>query len=116
MIETVLLNHIKTELANKSLSIPVYFEIPANPPVEFIIIERTGGRFDNYLYRSTFAFRSYAATLAEAAALDEIIVGIVEDSVKQKEISQARLNSHYNYTDTSTKKYRYQAVFDFVHY
>ena len=116
MIETVLLTHIKTELASASLSIPVYFEIPANPPDKFIIIERTGGRFDNYLYRSTFAFRSYAPTLAEAAALDEILVSIVEDSVKQKEVAQARLNSHYNYTDTSTKKYRYQAVFDFVHY
>lgn len=116
MIETVLLNHIKTELANKSLSIPVYFEIPADPPDTLIIIERTGGRYDDHLYRSTFAFRSYAPTLAEAAALDEILVGIVEDSIKQKEIAQAKLNSHYNYTDTSTKKYRYQAVFDFVHY
>lgn len=116
MIETVLYNHIKTELASRNLSISPYFEVPANPPGKFIIIERTGGRADDHLLRSTFAFRSYAPTLAEAAALDEIVVDIVNKSVQQKEITQAKLNSHYNYTDTSTKKYRYQAVFDFVHY
>lgn len=30
------------------------------------------------------------------------------------DISKAKLNSDYNYTDTTTKSYRYQAVYDLV--
>ena len=31
-------------------------------------------------------------------------------------ISKIKLNSDYNFTDTETKEYRYQAVFDINHY
>jgi hypothetical protein len=33
-----------------------------------------------------------------------------------EEVSKVTLNSEYPYNDTQEKKYRYQAVFDIVHY
>ena len=32
------------------------------------------------------------------------------------EIIQIELNSDYNFTDTETKEYRYQAIFNITHY
>ena len=40
----------------------------------------------------------------------------MEDLADLDEVSACRLNSDYNFTDTTTKHYRYQAVFDLVFY
>lgn len=116
MIETVLLNYIETALAAQGLNIPVCFEVPKTAPETFVKLERTGGGLTDYIHRATFAVQSYAPTLEKAAQLDALIVGIVLDSPACAEICAAHLNSHYNYTDTTTKRYRYQAVFDISHY
>lgn len=52
----------------------------------------------------------------EAAKLNEELKEIVEQLVILDEISGVSLNSDYNFTDTETKEYRYQAVFDINHY
>lgn len=116
MIETVLLNYIETALTAQGLTIPVCFEVPQNAPDTFVKLERTGGNIYDHIHRATFAVQSYAPTLEKAAQLDALIVGIVLGSPSRDEICAARLNSHYNYTDTTTKRYRYQAVFDISHY
>ena len=38
------------------------------------------------------------------------------NAIALEQIVSVSLNSDYNYTDTTTKEYRYQAVFDIVHY
>jgi len=38
------------------------------------------------------------------------------DIADESEVCKCSLNSDYNFTDTATKKYRYQAVFDLVHF
>ena len=48
--------------------------------------------------------------------LNEAVKAAVEAAIELPEISSVQLNSDYNYTDTATKRYRYQAVFDFVYY
>ena len=40
----------------------------------------------------------------------------MEKIVEMDDISKCQLNSDYNYTDTTRKKYRYQAVYDKVHF
>ena len=40
----------------------------------------------------------------------------MEKIVEMDDISKCQLNSDYNYTDTTRKKYRYQAVYDMVHF
>jgi hypothetical protein len=52
----------------------------------------------------------------EAATLNEQVKQAVFDSVSLDEITAVSLNSDYNYTDTATKRYRYQAVFVITHY
>lgn len=116
MIELILLNYLKSVL-----SVPVFMEIPTNNQIsEFVRIEKTGSGRSDYINNATFAIQSYSDTLYGAATLNEEVkkyllgdastLGIV-DSI---DVSRCSLNSDYNYTDTTTKSYRYQAVFDLV--
>ena len=111
MIELTILNHLKTKL-----SVPVYLEEPETKPVRYVLFEKTGSGRSNRLGSSTFAFKSYAESLYEAAALNEQTKAAVDSLIELKEIASVRLNSDYNFTDTATKRYRYQAVYDFNHY
>lgn len=51
-----------------------------------------------------------------AAELNEKVKSAMDEIVELDEVTRCELNSDYNYTDTSRKKYRYQAVFDITHY
>ncbi len=112
MIEKIILDYLTAELA----PVPVYMEVPVNPPETFVVIQRTGGGMTNWIYSSAFAFQSYAGTLYEAAQLNESVREALLDIVELDEIASIRLNSEYNFTDTATKHYRYQGVYDVVHY
>lgn len=116
MIEDTLLNFLKTRLA-----CPVEMELPKNPPAEIVIIEKTGSSQDNnFIHQSTFAVQSYANSLYNAAKLNEEIKDVLLDGldgiITLNDVTRIELNSDYNFTDTSTKKYRYQAVYDITHY
>ena len=111
MIELVILNFLKTKL-----DIPVVMEHQPNLPKRYILIEKTSSKRDNLLKSSVIAIQSYAESLYEAAKLNEKIKDIIDQLVFVDEVSGVRLNSDYNYTDTETKHYRYQAVFDIKHY
>ncbi len=52
----------------------------------------------------------------EAAVLNEEVKEAVEGMITLDEVSKVSLNSDYNFTDTTTKEYRYQAVFDINYY
>lgn len=114
MVELTILNYL-----NNSDSIPaeVYMEIPETPPTSFYVMEKTGGYLENHIGHSTIIVQSYAESLYEAAEMNETIKEIMlYELIENDEIVKVSLNSNYNYTDTATKKYRYQAVFDVVHY
>ncbi|WP_262315219.1 hypothetical protein [Lacticaseibacillus parakribbianus] len=98
------------------LAAPSFFEVPADAPDQFILIERTGGASRNHLSSGTFAFQSYAGSLYDAANLNEQVKEAVEAMIELDDIRSVSLNSDYNFTDTTTKKYRYQAVFDVGYY
>lgn len=106
---------IKTFLDSR-LSVPAYLEKPSKPPEKYVLLEKTGGRKRNQLSSSTFAFQSYAKTLYETAKLNEELKSVVESLIELDAVSSVSLNSDYNYTDTETKSYRYQAVYDIGHY
>lgn len=98
------------------LSAPSFLERDGEMPERFVLFEKTGGGKNNYLPSSTFAFQSYAKSMYEAALLNEELKAVVENLIELNEISSVKLNSDYNFTDTTTKEYRYQAVFDIKHY
>ena len=103
-----------------NMSVPVYMEIPKDPPAKMIVIEKTGSSLNEHIYTSTFVIQSYDKTLLKAAELNDQLKRIMLDGseglISLNEVLRIDLNSDYNFTDTTTKKYRYQAVFDIVHY
>lgn len=111
MIEKIILDYLHT-----ALSVPVYMEIPENPPGEFVLVEKTGSSRANRVDRATLAVQSWAKTMMEAAELNEQVKATMDELDALDGISACRLNSDYNFTDTTTKHYRYQAVFDLVFY
>lgn len=112
MIEKVILDYLTAELSQ----VPVYMEVPADPPETFVVIQRTGGGMTNWIYSSAFAIQSYAGSLYAAAELNESVKEAMLSIVELDEIASIRLNSEYNFTDSATKHYRYQGVYDVVHY
>jgi hypothetical protein len=113
MIEITILQYLN----NQEPSARVYTEIPKEMPSKFFVLEKTGSSMENHIFRSTFAIKSYGESLYEAASMNEEIKDLMLDGlITQPEIASVELNSDYNFTDTTTKKYRYQAVFDIVHY
>lgn len=111
MIEEVLLNYL-----NNALTVPAFMEVPEQSPSAFVVIEKTGSSEENYIYSSIFTIQSYGKTLYYAAKLNDDVRHAMAKAIQLPEICRVELNSDYNYTDTQTKKYRYQAVFDIVHY
>ena len=112
MIEKTLLDFL-----NIVADYPVYMEIPQNPPTRFYILEKTGGSQTNHICNSTFVIQSYAESLYEASLMNDAIKDImIYQSIENDEIASVKLNSNYNFTDSTTKRYRYQAVFDITHY
>ncbi|MBQ1573065.1 MAG: hypothetical protein IIZ78_18190 [Clostridiales bacterium] len=105
------------DFLDENMSYPVFMEIPKSSPEKFYVIEKTGSSESNHISSSTFAIQSYATSLYEAADMNEDLKQVMlNDLIEEDIIASVQLNSDYNYTDTTTKRYRYQAVFDIVHY
>lgn len=106
MIETTVLDYLSEELAE-----PCYMEVPAEPPATFVVIDKTGSSRLNLVNEATLAIQSYAATKAQAAELNERVKSAMDNIITLADIGGVKLNSDYNFTNTQTKKYRYQAVY-----
>lgn len=111
MIEAVILNHLKNKLA-----VPVNLEKPEPVPSKYVLFEKTSSGRINTLDSSTFAFQSYANSMYESAKLNSEVKEAVDSLIELDEIAGVKINSDYNFTDLSTKQYRYQAVYDINHY
>ena len=114
MIETILRKFLLDTLQECP---EVRLEEPADPPAEMIILERTaGGSEGPGIYSATFAIKSYSGSMLGAAALNEKVKDAMERLPELDQIARCSLNSDYNFTDTKSKRYRYQAVFDILYY
>lgn len=117
MIETTVLKYLKD-----SLEAPVEMIKPTDQSIsEFVLIEKTGASREDYVERATFAIQSYSDTLYGAMSLNEAVKeAMIGDGINSHgiayscDVAKCSLNSDYNFTDTTTKHYRYQAVFDLV--
>ena len=110
MIEKIVLDYL-----NEKIDVDCYMEAPKNKTT-FIIIEKTGSRQDDRIFEATIAIQSYAKSMYKASELNEKVKAAMLDITELNEICRCRLNSDYNYTDIETKQYRYQAVYDLIHY
>lgn len=111
MIEITIRQHL-----SEVLDVPVLLERPLKPPDRYVLFEKTGSGKSNQIKTATFAFQSYAKSMLNAAQLNEKVKDALDGMLNQNDIYRVQLNSDYNYTDTETKEYRYQAVYDIGHY
>ncbi len=114
MIEKIILDYLNS-IAGAP---PAYMEIPAERPTQpFFVIQKTsGGEIEGHVGEATLVIQSYGATLYAAAAANEQLKAYMKGAVCLPDVTAVRLNSDYNFTDTVKKQYRYQAVFQIVHY
>lgn len=101
----------------EELPAPVYTEMPATYPGKMYLIEKTGGGKTDQISTANIVIQSYGSSLYEAMTLNEAIIDtMLNDFISLDGIGSVKLNSDYNYTDTTTKRYRYQAVFVITYY
>lgn len=110
MIETVVYNYLKN-----TINTDVFMQRPEKVPKQYVVIEKTGNSKTNHVPTATMAFQSYAERLSEAAALNEAVKEAVEGMADLPVIGSAHLITDYNFTNTDSKQYRYQAVFEITH-
>lgn len=111
----MLIEQVVSDYLEETLELPAFPEKPANPPEEYILVEKTGSSVENYINSATVAIQSYAGSLYKAAALNEKVKGAMNGLSVLDEISSSKLNTDYNFTSTDKKQYRYQAVYDLVY-
>lgn len=112
MIEITVLNY----LLGKSLSVDnnVFCEVPEKDiPKEYVLIEKTGSNRINRIDQAMITIQSISQeSLLDAMKLNEEVKEAMDEIVELPEIFRCELNSDYNFTNTRTKEYRYQAVFN----
>ena len=111
MIEAIVRNYLLP-----SVSVPIYVDVPSEPPESYIVIERTGGGMEEHIRNAQIAVQSYAGSRFNAATLHEQVLQLMEGLIELDSVSACNVNAEYDFTDTTTKRYRYQAVFDIVYY
>ena len=109
MIEKIILDYL-----NDKAPVPAYMEKPEKEPDKYIMIEKIGSERANHVDSATIALQTYAKSMFEVASLNEEVISIMYDITDLDEVFSIRLVRDYNFTDTTKKKYRYQAIFDLV--
>lgn len=107
MIEKIVLDYL-----SQSLSVPVRTEKVGNLPEEYVLIEKTGSSVENHINSATIAIQSYSTSMYGAASLNEEVKKAMDHLADSTNVYKSSLNSDYNFTDTQSKRYRYQAVYD----
>lgn len=111
MIEKIVYDYLKANMA-----VDVFTELPAAFYSPCVVLEKTSSGLENYIKTATIAVQSYGNSLYEAASLNEDVKAAMLNIITLNSIASCKLNSDYNFTDTTTKRYRYQAVFNITYY
>ena len=107
---------IVKEYLSKQLEIEVVTERSDAKMKKYLFIEKTGSSRENFIDTATITIQSYAESMYEAAVLNERVKKAMDDIAVLSNVSKSELNSDYNFTDTTKKEYRYQAVYDITYF
>lgn len=110
MIAKTLLDYL-----SGALDVPVVMEAPEQT-TDYVLIDQTGSSRMNHIITTTFALQSYGATLYEAMLLNKRVEEAMDGFAELGEVTRVELNTDYNFTNTATKQYRWQAVYNITHY
>lgn len=102
----------------KEKGLTCFMEEPEKKPREYVLVEKTGSSSaGDTLFSSLYAFKSYSTSMYKASKLNDLVKQYVMEMPQNVPgITSAELNGDYNYTDTDTRRYRYQSVFDIIHF
>lgn len=99
------------------LTLDVYVGVEApEQSTDYVLIDQTGSSNANHLMTTTVAIQSYGSSLLNAMTLNEAVKSAMVGFVSDPDVSAVKLQTDYNYTNTTTKQYRWQAMFDITHY
>ena len=110
MIAKTLLDYL-----GSNLDVPVVMEAP-DQTTGYVLIDQTGSSRTNLIISTTFAIQSYGASLYDAMVLNDEVKDAMVGFAELDEITRVELETDYNYTNTATKQYRWQAVYLITHY
>ena len=83
---------------------------------DYVLIDQTGSAKTNHITTTTVAIQSYGASLYEAMLLNERVKDAMDGFLALDVVSRVHLETDYNFTNTETKQYRWQAVYQITHY
>ena len=106
------------EFLGECMNCPAFLEEPdkAHRPESYCIAVKLGSSEQNMITSAQIAVQSYAPSMLAAAALNCAVKRAMESFIELPKISRCKCVSDYEFTDTQTKRYRYQAVFDITYY
>lgn len=110
MIAKTLLDYL-----DQTLDVPVVMEAPEQTS-DYVLIDQTGSSRTNHIITTTFALQSYGKSLYEAMLLNQMVEAAMDGFAELDEITRVELETDYNFTNTATKQYRWQAVYQITHY
>lgn len=110
MIAKLLIDYL-----SEQLEVFVGMEAPKQT-TGYVLIDQTGSNTRNHITTTTIAIQSYGATLYEAMLLNEAVKAAMDGFVELDEVASSKLETDYNFTNTATKQYRWQAVYQITHY
>lgn len=110
MILTELLSYL-----NANLSVEAYAEAPEEL-TDYVLLEQTGSSRRNHIITTTIAIQSYGNSMLDAMTLNEEVKEAMDGFLQLDDVTRVELETDYNFTDTTTKQYRWQAVYDITHY
>ena len=99
----------------EALSVGVYMESPEEL-TNYILLDQTGSSRNDHIITTTIAVQSYAPSLYEAMVLNESVKAAMEGFAQLANVTRVELDTDYNFTNTTTKQYRWQAVYNITHY
>ena len=100
---------------NANLDVNVYAESPKEL-TNYVLLEQTGSSRSNHITTTTIAIQSYGESLLDAMILNGEVEMAMKDFAQLNRVARVELETDYNFTDTETKQYRWQAVYQITHY
>lgn len=83
----------------------------------YVLIDQTGSRLRNHVATTTVAIQSYGESYLDALTRSETVKSLMLNGfIGLDEVASVRLETDYNFTNTATKQYRWQAVYEITHY
>ena len=115
-IEEVVIGYLNSN--RNAIEYPAYGDTPYKHqlPAHHYMVQKTGSTTRDRITTAQIVVQSVTVqSKAQAARMNEQMVGVMEGIVGTSGISACHINSDYDYTDTTSKRWRYQAVFDITY-